>query len=162
MTFAFSPFLYLLPLSFFSFPHPPLSSFFSTANTFTTLLGGFQSACCDCAIGAVLGLVGGSEDRKHKENEGPAPVFGLGPGSFDTQTGLPSKHPALEKLFIRKAVALGYTVVGVHGFYTSAKCPRPDCDNFLISEKKRSRYCSECKIYMGQDQGGSEPWPASP
>ncbi|OAQ25218.1 hypothetical protein K457DRAFT_1867105 [Linnemannia elongata AG-77] len=61
-----------------------------------------QTACYDYAIKAVLGLVGGSEGRKHKENEGPAPVFALGLGSFDTQTGLPSKHPKLEKLFIRK------------------------------------------------------------
>ncbi|KAK3846347.1 MAG: hypothetical protein J3R72DRAFT_417564 [Linnemannia gamsii] len=68
LSFLASLLLYPLPLSFFSLPHTPLSSFFSTASTFTTLLGGFQSACCDCAIGAVLGLVGGSKDLR-----GPRP-----------------------------------------------------------------------------------------
>lgn len=62
-------------------------------------MGGFQRAD---RIKAVLGLVGGSEGRKHKESDGPAPIFAIGLGCFDTQTGLPSKHTKLEKLFIRK------------------------------------------------------------
>ncbi|KAF9949975.1 hypothetical protein BGZ72_008275 [Mortierella alpina] len=115
-----------------------------------------QRACYDYGIKAVLGLVGGSEGRKHRERDGPAPVFAVGLGSFDTQTGLPSKHSKMEKLFICKAVSLGYTVVGVHEYFTSAKCPRPDCDNFLISDKNRSRFCTECRIYVDRDQGGSE------
>ncbi|KAG0059174.1 hypothetical protein BGZ89_000640 [Linnemannia elongata] len=60
-----------------------------------------QTACYDYAVKTVLGLVGGSEGRQYKENEGPAPVFALGLSSFDTQTGLPSKYPKLEELFIR-------------------------------------------------------------
>ena len=64
--------------------------------------GKAQRACYDYAIKAVLGLVGGSEGRKHKDTEGPAPVFAVGLGSFDSQTGLSSKHPKMEKLFIRK------------------------------------------------------------
>ncbi|KAF9304258.1 hypothetical protein BGZ91_008957 [Linnemannia elongata] len=51
-----------------------------------------QTACYDYAVKTVLGLVGGSEGRKYKENEGPALVFALGLSSFDTQTGLPSKR----------------------------------------------------------------------
>jgi hypothetical protein len=61
-----------------------------------------QTASYDYAIKAVFGLVGGSEGRKHRSEDGPAPVFAIGLGSFDTQTGLSSKHPKLEKLFIRK------------------------------------------------------------
>jgi len=64
--------------------------------------GKAQRACYDYGIKAVLGLIGGSEGRKHKENDGPAPVFAVGLGSFDSQTGLSSKHPKMEKLFIRK------------------------------------------------------------
>lgn len=64
-----------------------------------------QTACYDYAIKAVLGLVGGSEGRKHQESDGPAPIFAIGLGSFDTQTGLPSKHTKLEKIFIRKVHA---------------------------------------------------------
>ncbi|KAF9944167.1 hypothetical protein BGZ72_002708, partial [Mortierella alpina] len=64
--------------------------------------GKAQRACYDYGIKVVLGLVGGSEGRKHKENEGPAPVFVVVLGSFDSQTGLSSKRPKMEKLFVRK------------------------------------------------------------
>ncbi|KAF9119588.1 hypothetical protein BGW39_000184, partial [Mortierella sp. 14UC] len=54
------------------------------------------------------------------------------------------------------AKALGFVVVGVHEYFTSAKCPRVDCDAFLSSRYKRSRYCARCDIYLDRDQAGSE------
>ncbi|KAK3840737.1 MAG: hypothetical protein J3R72DRAFT_422603 [Linnemannia gamsii] len=60
-----------------------------------------QDAAYDYAIKAVMGLVGASEGRKHI-GDGPPPIFAIGLGSFDTRTGLSTKHSKLEKLFIKK------------------------------------------------------------
>ncbi|KAG0289603.1 hypothetical protein BGZ97_006426, partial [Linnemannia gamsii] len=114
-----------------------------------------QDATYDLAIKAILAFGGVSEGKKF-EGDGPAPIFAIGLGSFDTQTGLSSKHPQLEKRFIIKARAQSCTVVGVHEFNTSAKCPRPTCDTYLKSDKNRSRYCTSCRIFVDRDQGGSE------
>ncbi|KAG0317487.1 hypothetical protein BGZ97_005308 [Linnemannia gamsii] len=78
------------------------------------------------------------------------------PSSFDTQTGTFLQAPEIGETLHQE----GYTVVGVPEFYTSAKCPRPDCDCFLMPNKHRSRYCSNCEMYVDRDQAGSEYKPA--
>lgn len=47
-------------------------------------------------------------------------------------------------------------MVGAHEYFTSAKCPRQDCDNFLRQVKGRTRYCQRCKVYFDRDAVGSE------
>ncbi|KAF9563799.1 hypothetical protein EC968_004704, partial [Mortierella alpina] len=54
------------------------------------------------------------------------------------------------------AKSLGYLVVGAHEYFTSAKCPRPNCTEFLRAVKDRTRYCPGCKIFFDRDAVGSE------
>ncbi|KAF9361875.1 hypothetical protein BGX34_006860, partial [Mortierella sp. NVP85] len=52
--------------------------------------------------------------------------------------------------------SLGHQVVGTHEYYTSARCPRPECLNFLETVPSRSKYCRSCKVYLDRDVVGSE------
>ncbi|KAF9919945.1 hypothetical protein BGZ67_001666, partial [Mortierella alpina] len=54
------------------------------------------------------------------------------------------------------AKALGYRVLGAHEYFTSAKCPRQDCDNFLRQIKDQTRHCQRCKAFFDRDAVGSE------
>lgn len=47
-------------------------------------------------------------------------------------------------------------MVGTHEYYTSARCPRPNCLNFLETVPSRSKYCRSCKVYLDRDVVGSE------
>lgn len=58
-----------------------------------------QQASYDYGIKAILNLGGASEGRRKIPSD-QAVVFAIGLGSFNTQTGLPSKHSALEKKFV--------------------------------------------------------------
>ncbi|KAF9349228.1 hypothetical protein BGX34_001916 [Mortierella sp. NVP85] len=120
-----------------------------------------QQASYDYGIKAILGLVNGSEGHRRPTHNPDGTrtrnaVFAIGLGSFNTRTGLPSKHAELEKRFVKRAKSLGYTVVGCHEYYTSAKCPRVDCNSFLRDTKNRSRYCDECQAYFDRDIAASE------
>jgi len=114
-----------------------------------------QRSLIDLSIKAILGLAGGTEGRKREVEERPV-VICIGLASFNSQTGLPSKHSRLEQQLVQKAKALGYLVLGAHEYFTSAKCPRPDCDNFLRQLKNRTKYCERCKTYYDRDAVGSE------
>ncbi len=60
-----------------------------------------QEASYDHAIKAIMGLGGASDYQKRDEGE-PNVLFAVGLGSFNSQTGLPSKHGVLiRKLVIR-------------------------------------------------------------
>jgi hypothetical protein len=78
-----------------------------------------QDATYDLAIKAILALGGVSEGKKF-EGDGPAPIFAIGLGSFDTQTGLSSKHPQLEKRFIIKVCCAYALALFVFPLVTSA------------------------------------------
>lgn len=60
-----------------------------------------RTACLDYAIKAFLRLAGGSEGRKRTAHDRPV-VMCLGLGSFDSQSGLPSKHSVLERKLVIK------------------------------------------------------------
>ncbi|KAF9949650.1 hypothetical protein BGZ72_008598 [Mortierella alpina] len=118
-----------------------------------------QLAAYDYGIKAILRLVDrpGVHEARRREDWEPQVVFAVGLGSFDTQTGLPSKHSQFEKRFILRVQSMGYSVLGVHEYYTSAKCPRDGCDTFLESiPKSRSKYCRGCQAYFDRDVVGSE------
>lgn len=118
-----------------------------------------QLAAYDFGIKAILRLVDrlAVHEARRREAWEPQVVFAIGLGSFDTQTGLPSKHSLLEKRFVSRVRSMGYSVYGVHEYYTSAKCPRTGCDAFLESvPKSRSRYCRGCQAYFDRDVVGSE------
>jgi transposase len=55
-----------------------------------------------------------------------------------------------------QAKTLGYEVVGCHEYYTSAKCPRPTCDNFLENAPNRSKFCRNCHMHFDRDHVGAE------
>jgi len=66
-----------------------------------------QKATVDYAIKTALAMIGLSEDRKY---QGPhPPVIGIGLGSFNTKTGLSSKHTVCEKMLIKKVCIQGVT-----------------------------------------------------
>ncbi|KAF9563529.1 hypothetical protein EC968_004829 [Mortierella alpina] len=88
-----------------------------------------QAASYDYAIKAVLGLVGGSEGRKHKESGGPAPVFAL--------------------VWVHLIHKLDF-------FPNTQSLKSSSSASFLTPTKNRSRHCAQCKIYVDRDQGGSE------
>ncbi|KAI7817406.1 hypothetical protein BC939DRAFT_466047 [Gamsiella multidivaricata] len=102
-----------------------------------------QQATYDYAVAALLDLAVSKDfvGQPLSSQDGVKVVFAVELGSFDSQTGLPSKHSALEKKFVDKAKAMGHTVVGVHEYYTSARCPRDQCMAFLESDKRRSKCC---------------------
>jgi hypothetical protein len=56
-----------------------------------------QKACYDYGIKAMLRLAGGNESTKVAN---PNSIFGIGLGSFNTRTGLATKHSALERRFV--------------------------------------------------------------
>ncbi|KAF8936078.1 hypothetical protein BGZ58_004639, partial [Dissophora ornata] len=115
-----------------------------------------QQATYDYAVAALLGLAKDSVSQSQGSQTGPQVVFAIGLGSFDSQTGLPSKHGVLEKMFVSKAKSSGYTVIGAHEYYTSARCPRDQCLAFLENDKRRSKYCRSCQMYFDRDIVGSE------
>ncbi|CAO3565455.1 unnamed protein product [Mortierella alpina] len=118
-----------------------------------------QLAAYDYAIKAIMNLADQKSvnEGQRKAANGANVVFAIGLGSFNTQTGLPSKHGDLERRFIIKVKSLGYDVVGVHEYFTSAKCPRQGCNAFLEQVKKtRTKYCRNCKAFMDRDKVGSE------
>ncbi|KAI7831508.1 hypothetical protein BC939DRAFT_437260 [Gamsiella multidivaricata] len=113
-----------------------------------------QQATYDYAVAGLLDLAVSKDfvGQPLSSQDGVKVVFAIGLGSFDSQTGLPSKHSALEKKFVGKAKAMGHTVVGVH----DARCPRDKCMAFLESDKRRSKYCRSCQMYFDRDIVGSE------
>ncbi|KAF9938835.1 hypothetical protein BGZ67_010310 [Mortierella alpina] len=118
-----------------------------------------QLAAYDYAIKAIMGLAGQQSvnEGQRRPANGADVVFAIGLGSFNTQTGLPSKHGELERRFIIRVKSLGYDVVGIHEYYTSAKCPRQGCNAFLEQVKKtRTKYCRNCQAFMDRDKVGSE------
>ncbi|CAO3570186.1 unnamed protein product [Mortierella alpina] len=118
-----------------------------------------QLAAYDYAIKGIMNLADqrSVNEGQRKAANGANVVFAIGLGSFNTQTGLPSKHGELERRFIIKVKSLGYDVVGVHEYFTSAKCPRQGCNAFLEQVKKtRTKYYRNCKAFMGRDKVGSE------
>ncbi|KAI1300518.1 hypothetical protein EDD11_006177 [Mortierella claussenii] len=115
-----------------------------------------QQSAIDYGIKALLRMAGGNESRKRTPADGSV-VFAVGLGGFNTRTGLPTKHAAFLKKFIIKAKGLGHTVVGCHEYYTSAKCPRDNCHQFLENAQEyRSKYCRHCQAYFDRDVVGSE------
>ncbi|KAG0282106.1 hypothetical protein BGZ98_006913, partial [Dissophora globulifera] len=58
-----------------------------------------QKACYDYGIKAMLRLAGGNESTKVVN---PNVIFCIGLGSFNTRTGLPTKHGELERRFVGK------------------------------------------------------------
>ncbi|KAF9975593.1 hypothetical protein BGZ75_000457, partial [Mortierella antarctica] len=118
-----------------------------------------QLAAYDYAIKVIMGLAGQQSvnEGQRRPANGADVVFAIGLGSFNTQTGLPSKHGELERRFIIRVKSLGYDVVGIHEYYTSAKCPRQGCNAFLEQVKKtRTKYCRNCQAFMDRDKVGSE------
>ncbi|KAG0342103.1 hypothetical protein BG004_005750 [Podila humilis] len=113
-----------------------------------------QRSAMDIAIKRLFHLAGGSEGKKRTEDQ--KAVFCIGLGSFNTRTGLPSKHSAFEQLFVRKAKPSGYLVVGTNEYFTSAKCPRLECQEFLQPAPRRSRYCPSCQFYVDRDVAAAE------
>ncbi|KAF9574392.1 hypothetical protein EC968_006552 [Mortierella alpina] len=115
-----------------------------------------QEASYDYAIKSIMALGGVSDSVKRDESQ-PNVVFAVGLGSFNSQTGLPSKHGVLIRKLVTRARSLGYGVFGVHEYFTSAKCPRRSCTSFLQSiPKSRSKYCQNCRAYFDRDHVGSE------
>jgi len=53
-----------------------------------------QEASYDYAIKSIMG-VGGASDCTRRDEGKPNVIFAVGLGSFNSQTGLPSKHGAL-------------------------------------------------------------------
>ncbi|ORZ13344.1 hypothetical protein BCR41DRAFT_422862 [Lobosporangium transversale] len=113
-----------------------------------------QKTAYDYGIDSIPQLAGGNNGRK-MDSSNPA-VFVIDLGSFNTQTALSSKRSEFEKRFITRARPLGYEVVGVHEYYTGAKCPRPNRNAFLEIHVNRSKYCRSCQIYCDRDMVGSE------
>ncbi|KAI1314465.1 hypothetical protein EDD11_002128 [Mortierella claussenii] len=115
-----------------------------------------QVSAYDYGIDSIFQLAGGSNGNSRNHEMTRRVVFAIGLGSFNTRTGLPSKHSEFEKRFIIRARHQGYQVVGVHEYYTSAKCPRPTCNEFLQNTENRSKYCHGCRAYFDRDIVGSE------
>ncbi|GJJ76092.1 hypothetical protein EMPS_08451 [Entomortierella parvispora] len=115
-----------------------------------------QQRAIDLAMDQIFKLAGVLSGRKADGSAGTTVVFALGLGSFNSRTGLPSKHGPLERRFTQRARRLGYIVVGVDEYYTSAKCLRQNCDAFLQYGERRSKYCTACKQYFDRDVVGSE------
>ncbi|KAF9276140.1 hypothetical protein BGZ68_010242 [Mortierella alpina] len=114
-----------------------------------------QRSCIDLAIKGILRLAGGSEGRRREVWERRV-IICIGLASFNSQTGLPSKHSILVRRLVERAKSLGYVVVGAHEYFTSAKCPRPNCTEFLRAVKGRTRYCPSCKMFLDRDAIGAE------
>ncbi|ORZ28586.1 hypothetical protein BCR41DRAFT_417737 [Lobosporangium transversale] len=91
-----------------------------------------QNGYVDYVIKAILKLAGGSNGRRRDANTNA--VICIGRGSFKTNRGQVSKHGILMKKLVEKAKSLDYPIVGCHEYYTSAKCPRPHCDNAVDAE----------------------------
>ncbi|KAI7829704.1 hypothetical protein BC939DRAFT_499830 [Gamsiella multidivaricata] len=89
-----------------------------------------QVACLDYFVKAILRMAGGSEDQKKTAEDNIVLCFSL--GSFNTQTGLAQSTQRLKKRLVIRAKSFGYVMLGAHGYYTSAKCPRLDCNQFLV------------------------------
>ncbi|ORZ16775.1 hypothetical protein BCR41DRAFT_353162 [Lobosporangium transversale] len=83
-------------------------------------------------------------------------VLVVGLGSFESSKGVPSKHTAITRHLVTQVKARGHFAVGVHEFYTSARCPRPLCDSFLETVYPRSKYCRTCKVFFDRDAVGAE------
>ncbi|KAF9941480.1 hypothetical protein BGZ70_006234 [Mortierella alpina] len=66
-----------------------------------------QEASYDYAIKSIMGLGDASDCTKRDESK-PNVIFAVGLGSFNSQTGLPSKHGALIRKLVIRARSLGY------------------------------------------------------
>ncbi|KAF9972592.1 hypothetical protein BGZ75_001459, partial [Mortierella antarctica] len=82
-----------------------------------------QLSCLDLAIKGILRMAGQNESKKYDQT-GRRIVLCIGLGTFNSQSGMPSKHSVLEARLVKKLKSLGYPVVGCHEYFTSAKCPR--------------------------------------
>ncbi|KAF9962440.1 hypothetical protein BGZ72_004808 [Mortierella alpina] len=101
-------------------------------------------------------MVGHNESDKFDPTDQPV-VLCVGLATFNSQTGMPSKHSVLEARLVKKMKSLGYPVVGCHEYFTSAKCPRPMCNSFLRNVgRTRSRYCPTCRMHFDRDAVGGE------
>ncbi|KAF9928183.1 hypothetical protein FBU30_002579 [Linnemannia zychae] len=79
-----------------------------------------------------------------KSTKVPTPLWlALVWGSFDTKTGFSSKHTVREKSLIKM-------------YYNSVKCPQPNCNQFLESDKKRPKFCRQYQAYFDRDTVGSD------
>lgn len=107
-----------------------------------------QTATYDYVIQRLLRMMRGQEDQQS--------VLSVGLGSFTSTIGMPSKHTNIMKHVVVRIKSLGYPVVGTHEYFTSARCPRPACSNFLETILPRSKYCRNCKVYLDRDAVGSE------
>ncbi|KAF9945248.1 hypothetical protein BGZ72_001530 [Mortierella alpina] len=115
-----------------------------------------QEASYDYAIKPIMGLGGASDCTKRDESR-PNVNFAVGLGSFNSQTGLQSKHEALIRKLVIRVRSLKHGVYGVHEYFTSARCPRRSCNSFLQPvPKSRSRYCRSCEACFDRDHVGSE------
>ncbi|KAF9366253.1 hypothetical protein BGX34_004704 [Mortierella sp. NVP85] len=65
-------------------------------------------------------------------------------------------QPSLRGIITRAIKSLGHQVVGTCEYYTSVRCLRPKCLNFLGTVPSRSKYCRSCKVYLDRDVVGSE------
>ncbi|KAF9927009.1 hypothetical protein FBU30_003577 [Linnemannia zychae] len=100
----------------------------------------------DYNVKVVLVMIQLSENLKY-QGLNPS-VIDICLESFNTKTGLSSKHIIY--------CCYGCVVVGVHEYYTSAKYPRPNCNQLLESSKKRSKFCRHCQAYFDRDTVGSD------
>ena len=51
---------------------------------------------------------------------------------------------------------MDHLAVGIHEFYTSCKCPRKDCNEFVQDKGNRTKFCPGCRQYYDRDAVGSE------
>ncbi|GJJ73912.1 hypothetical protein EMPS_06270 [Entomortierella parvispora] len=83
-------------------------------------------------------------------------IFAYGMATFNTRRGPASKAVVVEKKVVKALRGLGQIVVGEHEYFTSQKCPRRDCDEFLEKLDNRSMYCRKCNMFFDRDAVGSE------
>ncbi|GJJ76203.1 hypothetical protein EMPS_08562 [Entomortierella parvispora] len=113
-----------------------------------------QRSALDLAVGAVLAQAGFKPNSKRQDQ--PTVIFAYGMARFNTRRGPASKAVVVEKKVVKALRGLGQIVVGEHEYFTSQKCPRRDCDEFLEKLDNRSMYCRKCNMFFDRDAVGSE------
>ncbi|GJJ73901.1 hypothetical protein EMPS_06259 [Entomortierella parvispora] len=113
-----------------------------------------QRSALDLAVGAVLAQAGFKPNSKRQDQ--PTVIFAYGMATFNTRRGPASKAVVVEKKVVKALRGLGQIVVGEHEYFTSQKCPRRDCDEFLEKLDNRSMYCRKCNMFFDRDAVGSE------
>ncbi|KAK3814453.1 MAG: hypothetical protein J3Q66DRAFT_442073 [Benniella sp.] len=88
-----------------------------------------QHACLDYGAEAVLRVTGGYIGAPRDTTNNVVICVEL--ASFSGGVKTSSRHGPLIRRLVDKAKSLHYEIVGCHEYYTSAKCPRPNCNNFL-------------------------------